>query len=397
MLLSKHRADENLSRKAESSLLGPSCLQNKFIVWISFSYMILLCELLLSVSLKWDLIIYFIGVFYLIGYVNSKSKATDQVSPQWTMWYYWRISSWPECRQLSHQAWRYFTFQFIHGEYFDILLHLTHLNPLLHDKDGIEHISSNSAALLIYGTYFEVGCHCYLQKLTSSNLQSFCHRLVTFLIILQFSLIVGALGFTMIFPYRGLVGASSGIYGIIGADTSMLLLNYLRMCSQPNELEANNSRHETDSQLQQDLLQPRQRGVFRVMHFVNFTLPFILVTQLCADIFIYCSDFYEENVGYLAHFFGFLAGLFLGGIYFSLLHCQYNRNSCWRFVTTSIMLISSLAFVSILVILLYNHIAHFPPSTIRSSYFRSSDEFNCCEEFLHDRQYYDGQRVCKRD
>ena len=69
------------------------------------------------------------------------------------------------------------------------------------------------------------------------------------LLIYQLAMVFGGLGYSYIWPYRGLIGCSPGVYGLIGACWVLVIFHR-------NKLD----------------------------HFIAFILPFLLVTQLLGDV-----------------------------------------------------------------------------------------------------------------
>jgi hypothetical protein len=101
-------------------------------------------------------------------------------------------------------------------------------------------------------------------------------------IVYQVAMVYGALGHSLLWPYKGLIGCSPGVYGLTGSCWAMLLLYWHRM--------------------------DRPAAV---------TLAVALVTQMIGDLIFYFL-LYNPNLGYSSHFFGFCIGfsvsLCLGGV-----------------------------------------------------------------------------------
>jgi membrane associated rhomboid family serine protease len=58
---------------------------------------------------------YIWGILFLIGLGNANVTLYQPISPPKPILYLYTIADWPSCEDLRGQAWRIFTYQFIHG------------------------------------------------------------------------------------------------------------------------------------------------------------------------------------------------------------------------------------------------------------------------------------------
>jgi hypothetical protein len=151
-----------------------------------------------------------------------------------------------------------------------------------------------------------------------SMLETMSH--LSCLLIFQLSVFSGTLGFSTIYPFRGLVGASPGVYGCIGADIAMILL-YSQQ------------------------LDP----------IVRFILPACIASHLCSDLLVYLWLYSPEmRTGTASHILGFTTGLFLGLGVLSIF--AINRQKAWGVAAIATIL-------SMWTLLMYRHFL-FSPSHV---------------------------------
>lgn len=100
------------------------------------------------------------------------------------------VKNWPSCKRIN-EPWRIETYQFIHNDF--------------------EHIFYNSLGFVIYGTILE-------------NVIQFENRLLFTLIIHYCGVAYSAITYYYMFPYNSVVGASGGMYSIIGSLSSSIVL-----------------------------------------------------------------------------------------------------------------------------------------------------------------------------
>mmetsp|Transcript_16476 Transcript_16476/g.27847 ORF Transcript_16476/g.27847 Transcript_16476/m.27847 type:complete len:215 (-) Transcript_16476:1463-2107(-) len=154
-------------------------------------------------------------------------------------------------------------------------------------------------------------------------------------IIYQLSNILGALGHSRLWPYRGLIGCSPGVYGLIGACWILIFCHRSRMDP-----------------------------------FVSFLLPILLLCQLVGDVAIYLY-YYNPSIGHSSHFFGFLTGLLLA------LAATIYRNGNNK-LQTSLALAAVLAFLLESGYLCYHYYDVWPPNAYTQSYIHNVDMDNTC-------------------
>jgi hypothetical protein len=155
----------------------------------------------------------------------------------------------------------------------------------------------------------------------------------------EISVIVGALTFSYVWPYRGLVGASAGVYGIIGCTVAHVVVN-------------------------KDTTPP----------FFHGCMCFVLFVELLGDLIMYFIA-YKPTVGYAAHFGGFFAGLLVGFIFAPLYTTGRKR---WKVVLAAV---SGLTFVILLSLLLVNYTSVWPPQIPKANpTLQPYDPGSCCGE-----------------
>lgn len=169
------------------------------------------------------------------------------------------------------------------------------------------------------------------------------HGLAVIFLTFELSVLFGALGFTYLWPYQGLVGCSPGVYGLIGGCWMMLFFH-----------------HDT-----LDL------GIL-------LALPIILCTQLFLDILLYCIS-YQANVGYASHFFGFFTGLCLVITSIGFLRVRTMKPSLLLSVLVGVALLTLIA-----TFLLYNYVMVYPPTPFHNTAWihNEASEENCCARML---------------
>jgi len=182
---------------------------------------------------------------------------------------------------------------------------------------GFFHYFCNMLALCSYGIVIEVIL--FLQK-------SPWLRAVQCFLAFQVGVIWGALGNAYEFPYSSLCGCSAGIYGLIGLAWSLLI---------------------SSSTTQRQKL----------------TLVILLVAQLICDITMFVG-FFNPNLGYVAHFSGFLAGISMG-----LLFEDNGIKFCFGLSL----------FLSLSVFLLHSYLTSFPPAFhVNPTFGNSYSRHSCC-------------------
>lgn len=167
--------------------------------------------------------------------------------------------------------------------------------------------------------------------------------------------VIGALGYSVFWPYSGLIGASPAVYGWLGGCI-VLLIWYRQLM----ELK------------------------------IQLVLAFLILFQLCYDIINYILS-YSSEIGYVAHAFGLISGIF-----FALLFSGFIDKKISSVVMT-ITSIISLGFIT--GYLLYNEIINYPPNPYQNSFFHNTNPGRyCCYEFLEfleDHPEYTRQKLHK--
>jgi membrane associated rhomboid family serine protease len=153
----------------------------------------------------------------------------------------------------------------------------------------------------------------------------------------------GGLGHSFLYPYIGLVGASCGVYGVIGGLTACCVFG--------------------------------QAGVVDVWR-KQLVLSIALSIQIFVDVICYFY-YYQPSVGYAGHFFGFVAGLTLS---FAQGHILSKEGGTWWKKALNILGFLSLSLL--VSFLIYNRVANYPPLPPKllssSDTFHFYDKSSCC-------------------
>lgn len=173
---------------------------------------------------------------------------------------------------------------------------------------GLQHIGGNSACILIYGSVLEM-----------YHPLSFLSTIIVF----ETAIAVGVLGYSALSPYTGLVGASPGAYGLIGACWYVAIAH-------------------------RDLVDP----------VVAFVLPMVLAAQLAIDLLFFYVDF-NPTTAYSSH----IVGLVTGFVVAMTMTVTYRKIS-WGAIFTSLGGI--LVFSALVGLLLWHYLLFFPPSPLVS-------------------------------
>ncbi len=182
------------------------------------------------------------------------------------------------------------------------------------------HICFNSLILFPYSQIFE-SQHGFIKTMT----------------IFEIGVLTGTLGFAYFYPYLGLIGASHGVYALIGACLANIIINY-------------------------DILSS----------FLFRQSLIILTTQFVAELISYFF-FYNNNVAYSAHLAGFGLGLLLG--------LFFVNNKLFGYIITWKSIISYLGLLSISSILIYfsyNFATNYPPKINHYLGYGSHESQSCC-------------------
>lgn len=155
----------------------------------------------------------------------------------------------------------------------------------------------------------------------------------------------GTIGFSLIYPYRGMIGASPGIYGMMGSIIALLLMK-------------------------RNTLPP----------LIRFTFPIVLIVHLGVDILLFYI-YNDPKTAYSSHFFGLVTG-FLAGLAIILFSSRPNKK-----VRVWIGFITVFVLAGLLVLMMIHRYASNPPLPLfRSSHpiihYRAGDARSCCQGYL---------------
>jgi membrane associated rhomboid family serine protease len=264
-----------------------------------------------STPLKWPIFIMLImllnwiffmwGIVFIIGYSNSNLSLSEPTSPPVSTFFFLTVNIWPSCSDARGNTWRLVSSQFTHT--------------------GLSHIGGNTIAGLFYGAILE-SSHPY-------------HWFVT-IIVYEVACIMGCLGHSYVWPFEGLVGCSTGVYGLIGCCFASVILN-----------------KDTTSK------------------FVYYGLLAALLFQIPFDTFSYFFD-YSKNVAHMAHVSGLFTGVFIG-FSFGML-----QKPIWKRVLGILGLILFCLFDGFLI---FHYLTSWPPQM--RSYnptFKPYNRQSCCGE-----------------
>ncbi len=155
---------------------------------------------------------------------------------------------------------------------------------------------------------------------------------ITIFTIFQLSILFGTMGFNLLWPYSGLIGASPGVYGLIGGCISTVLFNRIT-------------------------LDP----------IVVFVLPIVILSQILADIVFYAIS-YSPQIGYASHVFGGITGFLLTT---SLLVYQSHHTEP-RHRLRRILSFTAKGLLAVMIILLIYHYRIIFPIINHKQYLSSS-------------------------
>lgn len=187
------------------------------------------------------------------------------------------------------------------------------------------HLCGNTLAALTYGVIY--------------NLYSGSGLLVTG-VVYETAIYVGGLGHALVWPYKGLIGCSPGVYGLIGGCWVLVIFN----------------RHKLDP-------------------FVAFVLPIVLVAQLVGDVVSYLVMF-STGIGYVSHFFGFYTGVTLS---LSFLLWDSKRDDLLR---KSCGVLGLCGFVLMLYFIASHSHQNWPPEPFVRPFLHNADFTTCCSQLL---------------
>jgi hypothetical protein len=160
---------------------------------------------------------------------------------------------------------------------------------------------------------------------------------ILYFISYQCGVIFGALGYSYFYPYRALIGCSSGVYGLLGSCLALLILNY-------------------DS----------------IDITLFYTLSGVIFVHIFFDVLGYFI-WYDENIGYSAHGSGFIIGV-LVGLFFGFFR---KTNVTRQFIIPSFSLAGIIVFAYLVI---HSYIVSWPPfgSSWDPTIDHSYEPLNCC-------------------
>ena len=252
-----------------------------------------------------------------MGAVAGKS-IYNRVSPPLQTYWFMTVNYWPSCTDARSNTWRLVSYQFAHNDF--------------------THIVSNT----LIGTFFSAAI-----EITHPYAGIFV------LTVYEIAVIFGALAFSYVEPYRGLIGASSGVYGIIGSIIPHLVFDI------------------TYSPW------PESRGF---VSYINLMLAFSIVFIILEDFISYIIT-YKDNVAYTAHAAGFCVGMFLGCV-FSLITPNYGlvnpgKKPAWKYAVAGL---GTAFFIGQFIFLIYHYRTNWPPVPLHAKHMPKFK--SCCGELL---------------
>lgn len=291
---------------APSTSQNPAQRRSSMVSWIVrwISYRLPICTTALCCA---------IGAVFLHGMMQEQTQVSfsGPQLPASTDFIYRTVGNYPECLDLRNQVSRLLVYPFAHIGYF--------------------HVISNLISLFGYGSCME---------------KANGHFSVLFFFL--FGVIIGGLGHSFVFPYIGLVGASCGVYGIIGGLTASCVFG--------------------------------ETGVADVW-WKHLVLSIALSIQIFVDVICYFF-YYQQTVGYAGHFFGFLGGLTLS---FAQGRMSRRKASIWWKRVLNIL--GFLAMSLLVSFLVYNRVTSYPPVPPtfldHPDTFHFHDRSSCCLELFN--------------
>jgi len=239
-----------------------------------------------TINIPWGtigLVLTIFSTFFIGAYLeNLKIGLDSPVSYPAESWLFLTIRFYPSCEDVRTDFWRVVSYQFVH--------------------EGLNHLIGNLSLLIVYG----------------SILETFLGPVV--IVIFEISVIFGAFGHSLVFPFTGLLGCSSGVYGLVGAAVSFLVTNKLNYV------------------------------YYSLWGMVLFTIIYTVVDYIVA---------YDPLIAYESHVIGFYTGMSTG-----LMH---------RYRCTGMLMFSVMACA-----LLWHFYAPHYPSVFYQASFNHDQLSNCC-------------------
>lgn len=254
------------------------------------------------ITLLMVLIIWGFFIWGIIGLDKSSiNMSMSPISPPLETFPFITVNDWPSCTSARGNSWRLVSSQLTHA--------------------GLQHIVFNTAGILFYGAILE----CFHPN----------SRFITFLVF-EMACIFGCLGHSYILPFYGVIGCSSGVYGLIGACISHVILH-------------------------KDILSD----------FIYQCIVVTLLSQCICDMVMYFY-LYNPHVSYAGHCTGFFIGVFLG-LSFGVL-----KKQLWKKV---IGVLGVAVFLTLTISLIAHYTESWPPESL--SYTPAFNEYSrksCCGE-----------------
>jgi membrane associated rhomboid family serine protease len=183
------------------------------------------------------------GGFLIINHVFftalERKNLLHSIVPSYGILRYRIISPYPQCADIREQVWRLFTYSIVHN--------------------GLLHVFLNMIGLMISSLIIEVTNSWHIGALLYIT-----------------SIIQGAMTTAIAYPDVVLVGASAGVFGLVGGNTSDLLINMN--------------------------IYSNATIIFRIVYILIF---------LVSEIISY-TCFYEVNIAYVGHWSAYMCGLSIG-------------------------------------------------------------------------------------
>lgn len=237
-------------------------------------------------------------IFLFFSFLNNNS--VNDVNPKNLNWAFYTITLFPECNDVRNEIWRLISYSFVHN--------------------GISHLLGNLLGILVLSVL--------LKRMQNNSI----------VILIYFITVVNsALSFHLTNPNMILIGASGGVYGLVGSNISNYVLNYDSFYN------------------------------YEVFYFYVSNFLFILIDII--NFFL----FYSEKVAYQTHWYSLLFGLLTGFIFYS--HKKKKKYKLYiQYVGTIIFCyLNSLLIFN----MIYNH-----PSKFKFSYFKFQPVSSCCLDYL---------------
>lgn len=252
---------------------------------------------MIIIFINWVFFIW--GIVWIIGWDNAGLSMSGPISPPQSIFPFITVNYWPSCTSARGNSWRLVTAQFTHA--------------------GLLHIGGNTIVGLLYGGLLE-STHQY-------------HLVITFFVY-EMACIFGCLGHSYLWPFEGIIGCSTGIYGLIGCIISHVIMN-------------------------KDTLDLT----------VYYSLVVILLIQGIYDLVTYFHA-YNPDIAYSGHCTGFFIGIFIG------LSCGMMKKQVWKRV---LGLLGFIAFLVLTISLIVHFVDTWPPSSLAyNPTFHDYDRNSCC-------------------